>query len=128
VDRYQQRTGRRTQGAEEILAAVEAGDAAAVEVVETAGKAMGVGIGWLVNVLDPEAVIIGGGLGLAGGLYWNALVESTRSHIWAEAGRELPILAAATAVDAGIIGAAAAVAQLHQGAKLARVPGNEFPG
>jgi predicted NBD/HSP70 family sugar kinase len=124
VDRYQRLTGRQKRSAEEILAAVEAGDAAAVEVVETAAKALGVGIGWLVNVLDPEAVIVGGGLGLAGGLYWSALVESTRSHIWAEAGREMPILAAATGVDAGIIGAAAAVAQLHQGTKLARVSGN----
>ena len=117
VDRYQRRTGRRTRGAEEILASVEAGDVAAVEVVGTAAKAMGAGIGWLVNVLDPEAVIVGGGLGLAGGLYRNTLVESTRSHIWAEACRGVPILAAATGVDAGIIGAAAAVAQLHQGAK-----------
>jgi glucokinase len=116
VDRYQRRTGRRILGAEEVLAGVDAGDAAAVEVVRTAGKALGAGIGWLVNVLDPEAVIVGGGLGLAGGLYWSSMVESTRSHIWAEAGRDLPILTAATGVDAGIIGAAAA-AQLLQGAR-----------
>jgi glucokinase len=62
----------------------------------------------IVNTLDPEAVIVGGGLGLAGGLYWDTFVASTRRHIWSDLNRELPILQAQCGVDAGIIGAAAA--------------------
>jgi glucokinase len=116
VDRYYRRTGRWADGAEEVLAGVDAGDAAAGDIVATAGQALGSGVGWLVNVLDPQAVIVGGGLGLAGGLYWSSFVEATRRHIWAEAGRDLPILAAATGTDAGILGAAAAIAQRVQGA------------
>lgn len=92
---------------EEVLAAVNAGDPLAIEVVKTAGEALGVGVAWLVNVLDPEAVIVGGGLGLAGGLYWHSFVAATREHIWAERARDLPILAAALGVEAGLIGAAA---------------------
>jgi glucokinase len=58
-------------------------------------------------VLDPEAVIVGGGLGLAGGLYWESFVQATRAHIYAEDTRQLPILPAALGADVGIIGAAA---------------------
>jgi len=94
--------------AEEVLAAVEAGDPWAREVVRTAGEALGNSIGLLVNILDPEAVIVGGGLGLAGGLYWDRVIAATREHIWAESSRSLPILPAALGVDAGLIGAAAA--------------------
>ena len=94
---------------EEVLAAVEAGDNLAIEVVESSAALLGVSVGWLVNVLDPEAVVVGGGLGMAGGLYWDHLVASTRAHIWSDTNRDLPILPAALGVDAGFIGAAATI-------------------
>lgn len=81
----------------------------ALEVVRSAGHALGVSVAFLVNTLDPEAVIVGGGLGLAGGLYWSSFVDSTRDHVWAETTRSLPILTANLGPDAGFIGAAAAV-------------------
>jgi glucokinase len=107
VARYVQATARQATGAQDVLAAAYAGDTAASAIVASAGAALGVSIGWLVNVLDPEAVIIGGGLGTAGGLYWEQLVASTRAHIWADGSRELPILMAALGPDAGLVGAAA---------------------
>lgn len=94
---------------EEIVAAAQSGDRDAVQVLSTGGEALGSAVGWLVNVLDPEAVIVGGGLGLADGLYWDAFVASTRQHIFAEETRRLPILKAACGADAGIVGAAAKV-------------------
>ena len=96
---------------EEVLAAVEAGDPAATEVVKSAGEALGVSVGWLVNMLDPEAVIVGGGLGSAQGLYWDSFVASTRRHIWSDTNRDLPIVPAALGPDAGFIGAATAIFQ-----------------
>jgi glucokinase len=93
---------------EDVLAAAAVGDRAATEVVESAGAALGVSVGWLVNVLDPEVIIVGGGLGLAGGRYWDSFVTSTREHIWADTSRDLPILMAALGPEAGLIGAAAA--------------------
>jgi glucokinase len=92
---------------QDVLAAAAQGDAAAIEVVRTAGAALGNSTGFLVNVLDPQVIIVGGGLGLAGGLYWTAFVEATRAHIWAEAARDLAIIPAALGADAGLIGAAA---------------------
>lgn len=106
--RYQTRTGRLVDRAEDILAAV-ASDSSATEIVRSAGEALGNSVGFLVNVLDPAAVIVGGGLGLAGGLYWDSFVRATRTHIWSDATRDVPILPATLGVDAGLIGAAAAV-------------------
>jgi glucokinase len=63
----------------------------------------------LVGVLDPERVVLGGGLGLAEGLFRDALVSSARRNIWWDGHRDLPIVPAETGADAGLIGAAAGV-------------------
>ena len=93
------------------MAAAATGDEDAIQVVSEAGEALGVSVGWLVNVLDPEAVIVGGGLGSAPGLYWESFVSATREHIWSDTNRDLPILHAALGPEAGIVGAAATVIQ-----------------
>src|SRR5262249_11256337 len=93
--------------AEEVLAVAAAGDREAVHVAASGGAALGTSVGFLANVLDPEALIVGGGLGLASGLYWDSFVVSTRGHIWAEERGGLPILPAGLGTDAGVIGAAA---------------------
>lgn len=112
VARYLERTGRTVSGAEGVLIAAMDGDPAALEIVESGAESLGSSIGFLVNVIDPEAVIVGGGLGTAPGPYWERLVRSTREHIWAEETRELPILQASLGPDAGLIGAAASVTRL----------------
>jgi glucokinase len=54
-------------------------------------------------------IVVGGGLGLAGGLYWDAFEHACREHIFADNSRGLPIVLAKMGIDAGLIGAAAAV-------------------
>jgi glucokinase len=111
VARYNKLSDRLVKQAEEVMAAVEANDAVASRVVRSAGEALGTSLGLLINVLDPEAMIVGGGLGLCGGLYWTSFETSTREHIWADDTRDLPILPASLGTDAGFIGAAASVWQ-----------------
>jgi glucokinase len=94
--------------APEVLALAEAGDAFARPIVETAGKALGASIAQLVNVLDPEAVIIGGGLGLAAGIYRRSVEEALQEYVWSELHRNIPLLSASLGNDAGIVGAALA--------------------
>lgn len=94
--------------AEEIFAAAERGDGRAIHVLTSAGRSLGSSLGWLASVLDPQAIVVGGGLGTAHGLYWDSLVRSTREHIWAEDTRALPIVHASLGADAGVIGAAMA--------------------
>jgi len=108
VARFNQRRPGASRSGPDVLAAAAAGDADSLDVVRSAGEALGSAVGLLVNVLDPEAVIVGGGLGLSEGLYWESFNASTRRHIWSEIHRGLPILRAATGQAAGMIGAAAA--------------------
>lgn len=107
VARYTAQCPGAAPSGEDVAAAAAAGDRVAIEVVRSAGQALGAALGQLVNVLDPEVVVVGGGLGLSGGLYWDSLVESTRRHIWSDVHRELPLLPATTGRDAVVIGAAA---------------------
>jgi glucokinase len=74
----------------------------------SAADHLGALLGLLVNMLDPQAILLGGGLGLAPGLYRDRLAAAARAHVWADACRGLPILPAALGADAGLIGAALA--------------------
>ena len=109
VARYNRHASARVTKGQEVTAAAAAGDPVAKHVVESAGAALGNSAGFLVNVLDPEAIVVGGGLGLAGGLYWDCFVKETRSHIWSPVSKDLPILKASLGADAGLIGAAAII-------------------
>ncbi len=111
VARYNQLSAGTATRGEDVIAAAEAKDPVAEQVVRSAGEALGNSVGFLVNILDPEAVIVGGGLGSSGGLYWASFVASTRQHIWSDTARDLPILPAALGADAGFIGAAARIWQ-----------------
>lgn len=101
------RTGGRADSAQDVLVAADGGDSSASEVIQSAADALGAQAALVVNTLDPEALIVGGGLGLAGGTFWERFTNSTRRHIWSPMLRDLPILPAGTGVDAGWIGAAA---------------------
>jgi glucokinase len=110
--RYQPYSPEKISSAEEVIKAARDGDARAIEIVRSAGCALGVTAGLLVNTLDPEAVVVGGGLGRAGGFYWECFLRSAREHIWADARRSLPIERAELAEN-GVIGAA--INFLHNG-------------
>jgi len=107
VARYNQRANAQLSSGEAVAAAAKTGDPIAQEIVRSAGAALGNSVGFLINVLDPQAVVVGGGLGLADGIYWDSFVASTRKHIWSDVSRNLPILHAELGADAGLIGAAA---------------------
>lgn len=107
VERFNRLHNTGETRAESIVAAAKAGDDRAAQILITAGTALGSAVAWLVNVLDPHAIIMGGGLGLAAGQYWDSFVASTRQHIYSSQTSELPILKARCGADAGIIGAAA---------------------
>jgi len=103
--------GGKAESGQEVLRAAHSGDALARRVVESAGEAVGSQVGLLVSALDPEAVVVGGGLGLSEGAYWDHFVASTRRHIYSDLQRELPILRAETGADAGWLGAAVRAAR-----------------
>jgi glucokinase len=105
VHQLNQRLPQTATSGESVLAAAARGDAEALQVVNAGAEALESVIGLLINVLDPQAVIVGGGLGLSEGPFWDRFADSTRRHIWS--GLPLPILRARTGQDAGLLGAAA---------------------
>jgi len=103
VQRYVARGGT-AQRAEDVLAAARDGDPAAGEVVDAAAKALGIGIALLVNLLDPEAVITGGGLGSADTDYWTAAERWARYYAHTHAA-DTVLTRGQLGPDAGVIGA-----------------------
>ncbi len=98
--------GGQAKSGPEILEAVRASNPAATEVVRSAAEALGSQLAVLIGTLDPEALVIGGGLGLSDGPYWDWLIAATRRRIWSDRQRDIPIRRAATGPDAGWLGAA----------------------
>ena len=98
-------SGRAIGGPEVTRAAAE-GDPAALRRIDDTARWLAAGIGAAVNVLNPSAVVLGGGVSEAGEL----LLAPLRSHLEAELMPGMPapeVLPAALGYDAGVIGALA---------------------
>jgi len=95
-------------------AAVE-GDTLALQVVEEAARFLGVGIANAVNLLDPEVVVLGGGVPEMGEVFFRPMRRSFEAEVMPSAART-PVVPAELGYDAGVIGAAA-VALTEQGAR-----------
>jgi glucokinase len=64
--------------------ALKADDKLAHELIESAVQALGTAVGSAINLVDPDAVIIGGGLGLKlGEPYVERIVEAMMPHVFA---------------------------------------------
>jgi glucokinase len=87
--------------------AAREGDADAVDVLHEYARAVAVGLVGLVNVLDPQLVVVSGGLVELGDLLLDPIRASFAGRIEGTSYRpEVPIVAAALGDDAGLIGAA----------------------
>jgi len=95
--------------AEAVAEAARAGDAVAREVYERAARYIGLALASLVNVLNPEMVIIGGGVSKVGDLLFGPVRAVVRERAYGRAADAAKIVPAALGDDAGVIGAAAVV-------------------
>lgn len=99
----------------EIVGRVAAqGDAFAREIVAGAGRMLGVGLASIVNVFDPEIIVVGGGAAAGTGeLLLGPAREAMAEHVlgweWRPRVRVVP---AGLGNDAGIVGAAALAREL----------------
>lgn len=91
----------------QVYQALLEGDSGAVAVVREAGTHLGTAIGSLVAVLDPQLVVIGGGLSEAGELILDPIRQAYLSNLPARGYRpELEIVTAQFSNQAGVLGAA----------------------
>jgi glucokinase len=93
-----------------------AGDPVAVAVLARTGALLGAGLTTLVNIFNPELIVIGGGAAQAGELLFGPARRVIAERALPPARDQVRVVAAALGPDAGLIGAAAlALAALSGG-------------
>ncbi len=100
---FREVTGK-TQTSREILAACEAGDGEAVAAVERLEDRLARGLAHLINVLDPDVLVFGGGLSKVERLYRQVPLLLPKYVFGGEA--ETPLLQAKYGDSSGVRGAA----------------------
>ncbi|MDW5317052.1 ROK family protein [Rhizobium sp. PL01] len=89
------------------------GDPLSTRILDEAAEVTGRLLAQMINMIDPEAVVLGGGLGCSTGRYREKLEQHMRENIWAKHCQSIPLKLAALGEGAGVVGAA-----------LAKPPGN----
>jgi glucokinase len=91
-------------GAEGLVTAARRGDADARAVVERFGSLLGRGTAALASMLDPDVIVVAGGLSDALDLLRGPTLRAHAEHA-SPAGREVPVVRAALGPGAGVVGA-----------------------
>jgi glucokinase len=91
--------------AHRLVRLAQEGDHEAVEVLGGIGRHLGTGIGSLVNIFDPEIVVIGGGFAAAGDFILEPALEVARVEALEPAKQRVTIVRARLGTMAGVIGA-----------------------
>lgn len=92
-----------------IKQAADAGDVEALDTFAETGAAMGMGIAGLVNIFNPEKIILGGPMSIAGDYLLPAIKESIEKYSPPEINQQMEILLSAFGSDASVIGSIAIV-------------------
>ncbi|MEA3328641.1 MAG: ROK family transcriptional regulator [Candidatus Omnitrophota bacterium] len=92
-----------------ITQAAKNGDKLAMELVEDAGVNLGMRVACLVNIFNPEMVIIGGGLIGTGSLLLDPIRKTVKKYAFEETASAAKILPAQLGEDSAVAGAAGLV-------------------
>ncbi len=90
-----------------VRQAADAGDRMARQLWEETGMHLGTALTGLVNVLNPQRIILGGGISQKNKYLFSATIRTLKKKAFPIAGRSVKVVPAALGVDAGLIGAAA---------------------
>jgi predicted NBD/HSP70 family sugar kinase len=93
------------------IEAAEAGDDLSRKVIDDAGDYLGTKIAFLINLFNPEVVVIGRGVEKAGDTFFSAVRKSVRRWGYEESVKIVKILPASLSEDSVAVGAAALVTQ-----------------
>jgi glucokinase len=91
---------------EEVTALAVAGDAVACSVMAAIGRSLGAGIASIVNIFEPEVVVIGGGAAAAGDLLLEPAREVVSQRALRPSRDHVRIEPAALGEEAGMVGGA----------------------
>jgi len=112
----------RKRGVEDLAATpktiadrARSGDAPARETIEEAGRYIAQALGSILNVLDLEACLVGGGVAEAGDILLEPVRQRLPDYCWPEIAKGMRVLRAELGNDAGILGAAAQALERLEG-------------
>jgi len=87
-----------------VAEAAAGGDALAQEALDHAARMLGIGLGGAINLMNPERIVIGGGVTKSGERYWQIVRETARAHALPQ--MRVEIVPAGLGDDAPLWGAA----------------------
>ena len=90
-----------------IATAAAEGDDVAVEVFEETGYYLGIAVASLINILNPEMIVIGGGIAQAGEILLDSIRRTSNANALRTLARTCQIVPAQLGDNAGIFGGAA---------------------
>ena len=102
---YEMTKGRDLE-AKDVFDAARKGDEFSIDIIDYEAEKLALGIGNLLSILDPEIVVVGGGVALAGDFLFDRVKEKLKDVAFPSILENLKIVAATLGNDAGILGAA----------------------
>jgi glucokinase len=98
--------GREDRTAEMIFDAGKAGDELALEIFRRMGVYLGIGLANLINILNPEMIVIGGGVVNGWDLFEKEMHQQVEERAFPSLAARVKIVRAKCGDDAGLLGAA----------------------
>ncbi len=95
--------------AKTVAEAASQGDELSLRIFNEATDHIGIGIANLVNLFNPEMVIVGGGVSLAGDLFFDNIRRVVGQHVIQSSGKDLLIIPVAFGENAALMGAFALI-------------------
>jgi glucokinase len=92
--------------AEDVYRLGKQGDELAIEVFHRVGEYLGIGVANLINILNPEMIVIGGGVANAWDLLESDVWQEVNERVFPLPAAKVKIVAAECNDDAGLLGAA----------------------
>ncbi|OIO38585.1 MAG: hypothetical protein AUJ72_02365 [Candidatus Omnitrophica bacterium CG1_02_46_14] len=92
-----------------VRQAAERKDTFSIEVWKKTGEHLGTALAGLVNTLNPELIILGGGVAQKNRFLFKSTAETIKKKAFPIAARSVRVVPATLGVDAGLIGAAALI-------------------
>ena len=99
-----------------VYDAAKQGDATAREVVRDTARFLGAGIANLLNIFNPDVVVVAGGVTAAGDALFEPLRAEVRRRAFRPAVEACRIVPGSLPGSAGVVGAVATFKQQHLGA------------
>jgi glucokinase len=113
--RIRSAAGRKAVTAKLVFDRARQGDSKAARVVADAAKALGIGVANVFHLLNPEVIVIGGGVSRAGGRLIRPATTCAREHVFPPLRDKLKVRKARLGDDGALLGAARLAFQTGHG-------------